>query len=91
MSGSRSCRRCGRPIPAARLHAMPEALLCIGCAEEESNPRREPPVRLPSLPASLRTCPRCGQRGVVRQNRAEGTWFAGCSNYPRCQWSHSLP
>jgi len=27
------CKVCGRPIPAARLQAMPDAVLCVACAE----------------------------------------------------------
>ena len=30
-SGPRDCGRCGRPIPAARLDAVPGAELCTGC------------------------------------------------------------
>ena len=29
----RLCRRCGKAIPAARLRAMPETLVCISCSE----------------------------------------------------------
>jgi DnaK suppressor protein len=26
------CDRCGRPIPAARMEAAPESVLCVACA-----------------------------------------------------------
>jgi DnaK suppressor protein len=27
-----TCDRCGKPIPAGRLEAAPESVLCVGCA-----------------------------------------------------------
>jgi RNA polymerase-binding transcription factor DksA len=39
------CLRCGKPIPAGRLEAAPEAELCIECArEEEVRPASRRPV-----------------------------------------------
>jgi len=32
-----TCARCGEPIPAERLEAMPEAELCVSCKEHEEN------------------------------------------------------
>jgi DnaK suppressor protein len=32
-----TCARCGEPIPAERLKAMPEAELCVSCKEHEEN------------------------------------------------------
>jgi DnaK suppressor protein len=29
-----ACRDCGEPIPLGRLHARPEALFCVKCAQE---------------------------------------------------------
>lgn len=29
----RLCLRCGDPIPAARIKALPETWLCVGCSE----------------------------------------------------------
>ncbi len=35
------CETCGGPIPPARLRALPEAILCVPCAEaEEDHPLR---------------------------------------------------
>jgi len=35
------CEACGKPIPPARLRALPEAILCVACAEaEEQRPLR---------------------------------------------------
>lgn len=35
------CETCGQPIPPARLRALPEAILCVPCAEaEEHRPLR---------------------------------------------------
>ncbi|HCJ0148072.1 TPA: TraR/DksA C4-type zinc finger protein [Salmonella enterica subsp. enterica serovar Infantis] len=33
--GPRSCEACGVDIPAARLRAVPDALLCVDCQELE--------------------------------------------------------
>ena len=34
------CQRCGEPIAAARLTAMPHASLCVRCADRQSAGRR---------------------------------------------------
>ncbi len=34
-----TCESCGGVIPKTRLHALPYALLCIGCAEKEEGER----------------------------------------------------
>jgi RNA polymerase-binding transcription factor DksA len=37
------CEACGRPIPAARLRAVPEAVRCVPCAErQERGPGQGP-------------------------------------------------
>jgi hypothetical protein len=33
-SNQRECRVCGKTIPAARLEAIPETLVCVGCSEK---------------------------------------------------------
>jgi RNA polymerase-binding transcription factor DksA len=30
---NRRCDRCGRPIPAERVEALPDTQVCVGCAE----------------------------------------------------------
>jgi DnaK suppressor protein len=35
-----SCERCGRPIPAARLEALPHASLCVACKSGGLSSRR---------------------------------------------------
>jgi DnaK suppressor protein len=37
-----TCDACGEPIPAGRLRAMPDSVLCMSCASSE---RRVPPSR----------------------------------------------
>jgi DnaK suppressor protein len=37
------CDACGEPIAPARLHAMPDSVLCVKCAASE--PRVQPPRR----------------------------------------------
>ena len=34
-----SCDSCGRPIPAGRLRAVPQSVLCVDCARGERAPR----------------------------------------------------
>jgi DnaK suppressor protein len=34
-----TCERCGRPIDAARLRALPHALLCMDCKRREERAR----------------------------------------------------
>lgn len=34
-----TCERCGRPIDAARLRALPHALLCLDCKRREERER----------------------------------------------------
>ena len=31
---SRYCRRCGTPIPPARLRTLPDTLVCVACSEK---------------------------------------------------------
>jgi DnaK suppressor protein len=38
-----SCDACGEPIPPARLQALPDSVLCVGCARSER--RARPPRR----------------------------------------------
>jgi len=40
-----TCEACGEPIPGARLRALPEATLCMPCAEEVEQRRPSPPRR----------------------------------------------
>ncbi len=40
-----TCEACGEPIPGARLRALPEATLCMPCAEEAEQCRPSPPRR----------------------------------------------
>lgn len=39
------------------------------------------------------TCPECGPAVplVVRTNQGNGSQFLGCSNYPECHYSRSIP
>ena len=39
------CETCGEPIPAARLRALPEATLCVPCAEKAEQRRPAPSRR----------------------------------------------
>ncbi|MBI4571920.1 MAG: TraR/DksA C4-type zinc finger protein [candidate division NC10 bacterium] len=45
------CEACGRAIPTARLRAVPEAVRCVSCAEQDDQP---------TLPSAGRRMPRRG-------------------------------
>jgi phage/conjugal plasmid C-4 type zinc finger TraR family protein len=52
------CEDCGRPIPAARLHALPSATLCVRCkqsqeAETAVTTEPEPSGVFENLPAEV--------------------------------------
>jgi RNA polymerase-binding transcription factor DksA len=34
VEGTRTCARCGAEIPAERIEAIPETLVCVRCAQE---------------------------------------------------------
>ncbi len=36
-------------------------------------------------PSNAKVCPKCGGTILLRNNRANGNAFYGCSNYPRCR------
>lgn len=36
------------------------------------------------------TCPKCGGSMILRQNRANGNAFYGCSNYPKCRHTQAF-
>ncbi len=40
---------------------------------------------------TLGTCPKCGNNVKVKKARKSGKRFAGCSNWPDCDWSAPLP
>ncbi len=48
------CERCGRPIHADRMAALPEARLCIDCAREDAQTKRAA-VSTPKLSARRET------------------------------------
>lgn len=31
---ARSCARCGKPIPAERIEAVPETMVCVKCSQD---------------------------------------------------------
>lgn len=37
------------------------------------------------------TCPDCGSELVVRVNRQSNSEFAGCTSYPQCRYTASVP
>ena len=74
------CSRCHKPIPLARLEAMPNGLHCVTCqvAIEKDE----------DLKAEEEKCEKCGAEMVwrIRQTVLPVKYFLGCSNYPRCKF-----
>jgi len=48
-------------------------------------------VKLQSGEYVNRTCPNCGKRLVLRQNRSTKSWFLGCEMWPECEYTEPLP
>jgi ssDNA-binding Zn-finger/Zn-ribbon topoisomerase 1 len=38
-----------------------------------------------------KSCEKCGQKLVVRQNSKNGSWFLGCLGYPECKNTEEIP
>jgi hypothetical protein len=83
-SESLPCRCCGNLILEPRRKALPETFLCTLCAEENERPAVPSPY--PKPPLELTKCPRCGAPTVVRENSKSGSYFFGCTSFPRCRW-----
>ena len=82
------CGSCGLPIIRPRLEAMPQASVCQQCAENLATPELTP--QHPSPPPELSKCLQCGNLTVVRENSEDGSYFIGCTGFPRCRWTASL-
>ena len=35
-------------------------------------------------------CPKCDGFMIEKQNKAKGTWFLGCTNWPKCKYTRPL-
>ncbi|MBV9703346.1 MAG: topoisomerase DNA-binding C4 zinc finger domain-containing protein [Methylobacteriaceae bacterium] len=75
-------------IPLPRLQAIPETRLCAACATKSSRNLSQPQ---PPPPPGSRTCPRCGNPTIVRQNKEDQSFFLGCMNFPRCHGQRISP
>jgi len=75
--GGRLCRGCGKPIPRERLEAVPNALRCAACQQDEERGRAKDEVAF---------CPRCGAVMEVRveQSGSRTRYVLGCSANPPC-------
>ncbi len=49
------------------------------------------PGKLPDGKATEKVCPDCGDRLVVRTNKATGSQFLGCANWPECRHTEPIP
>ncbi|MSS71814.1 MAG: hypothetical protein EXS64_10035 [Candidatus Latescibacteria bacterium] len=80
LKSEKTCRDCGKTIPAARLEVVPETSRCIVCQEkfEKGEQKQE----------ELVCCERCGARMVwrIRTSVLPTKYFLGCSNYPKCTY-----
>ena len=98
-----TCAKCEAHIPLPRLSARPNTTMCIECTEKGELEPVAPPYSEPHQkalelkpayfkpPAELSVCPRCNAPGVVRHNSHSGARFVGCSTFPDCRWTASLP
>ena len=83
---------CGAAIPLLRLEANPQAVFCIRCQTDMEDVPEGP--QFPETPIDKKSCPSCLKKigksipTVVYQNRSDGTFFLGCSRYPKCHWSY---
>lgn len=74
---------CDTPIPIPRLATFPNADTCPTCAARPLSPT---PIQIPFPPEGSEDCPRCGLPVEVRQPKAGGSYFLGCSSFPSCWW-----
>ena len=49
------------------------------------------PDKLPDGKVTEKVCPACGDRLVVRTNKATGSQFLGCGRYPECRHAEPIP
>lgn len=82
------CDECGQEIPPDRLTKRPWTRYCERCALEVGGP--DVPKPWPTPPKRQAVCPCCGSPTIVRENRADGSEFIGCTSFPRCRWTANL-
>jgi len=78
---SKTCDACKTPVIQIVLKGNKKKEICL-------NPRCP---KLPDVSKNIvGKCPKCGSDLVVRTSRS-GTKFVGCTNFPRCKNTYSLP
>ena len=87
-ANARRCSSCKEFIPLPRLEAIPQTGLCTECARAGEQELPAAPYPLP--PREYAKCGRCGAATVMRQNSGDLSWFVGCSEFPKCHWSHNI-
>lgn len=83
----RLCVGCGRPIPAERLEAIPEATRCVPCQQRTE-------LASSDWHVSEVECPRCASHGfksrmvwrTARDPAKFSGYFLGCSRFPECRY-----
>jgi len=78
---NRVCEACKAPIIQLRFKGRNFSDLCL-------NPRCPKITEQPS--SLIGKCPKCGNDMVVRTSRS-GERFVGCTNFPKCKNTYSLP
>jgi hypothetical protein len=75
---ARRCEGCGQPILAERIAALPDAVLCSRCQQDEESGRAAGEVEY---------CPRCGAVMELRLSRKPGVsrYVMQCSGNPPCR------
>jgi hypothetical protein len=73
-----TCEVCSRPIPAERLAAVPDTMVCAGC--QQSIERGE-------TVDEVEYCPRCGSVMELRPSRGPGItrYVLVCTGSPTCR------
>ncbi|MDR3153523.1 MAG: type I DNA topoisomerase [Deltaproteobacteria bacterium] len=99
LDGEVHCDLCGSPMlikkgrfgPFLACSAYPDCRntkpILVENGRAQPLPKEEPP-ELPE--GSPRTCPKCGGELTVKRSR-KGSWFLGCSNYPKCKETRPFP
>ena len=82
---SRLCKLCQKPIPAARIEAVPNTTKCVECQNADEH-------RKDTDNDDMGSCPRCGCPLVWRHGAPAGSttkYFIGCSAFPECRYTSS--
>ncbi len=77
----KTCEACNAPIIQVKMKGKKKTEMCL-------NPRCPKVADGPS--DLIGKCPKCGSDMIIRTSR-NGDTFVGCTNFPRCKNTYSLP